>query len=177
VDWRAPAPGSTTLPGVAQTPIIASMPPKVSAGILLYRHSGETLEVFLVHPGGPFWAKKSRGAWSLPKGELAGGEDPLDAARREFTEETGFAIDGQLHALQPVRQSGGKTVLAWAVEGDCDPAALRSNLFELEWPPKSGKRQAFPEVDRAAWFSLPDAREQIVAGQVPLLDELDRLLS
>ncbi|HET8772563.1 MAG TPA: NUDIX domain-containing protein [Thermoanaerobaculia bacterium] len=148
------------------------MPKKLSAGILLYRRRGGAVEVFLVHPGGPFWAKKDLGAWSIPKGELDEGEDPLAAARREFTEETGFPIDGELRALKPVRQSGGKTVVAWAVEGDCDPAALCSNTFEMEWPPKSGKRQAFPEADRAAWFSLEEARKRILAGQAPFLDEL-----
>jgi predicted NUDIX family NTP pyrophosphohydrolase len=148
------------------------MPRKTSAGILLYRRRGDGLEVFLVHPGGPFWAKKDLGAWSLPKGELTEEEDPLDAARREFTEETGFPIDGEFRPLQPLRQPGGKTVLAWAVEGDCDPAELRSNTFELEWPPKSGKRRAFPEVDRGEWFSIDEARKRILAGQAPFLDEL-----
>lgn len=149
------------------------MAKKTSAGILLYRRRGDALEVFLVHPGGPFWAKKDLGAWSVPKGELAEGEDPLAAAKREFTEETGFPIAGDFRPLQPLRQPSGKTVVAWAVEGDCDPAELRSNTFELEWPPKSGKRQAFPEVDRAAWFPLEEARNRILAGQAPFLDELE----
>lgn len=144
---------------------------KTSAGILLYRHRDE-LEVFLVHPGGPFWAKKDLGAWSLPKGEVEEGEDPLAAALREFGEETGFAVDGELRPLRPLRQSSGKTILAWAVEGDCDPAKLRSGLFSMEWPPRSGKRQEFPEVDRGAWFTLPEARRRIVPGQAPFLDEL-----
>jgi predicted NUDIX family NTP pyrophosphohydrolase len=148
------------------------MPRKTSAGILLYRRRAGALEVFLVHPGGPFWAKKDLGAWSVPKGELAEGEDPLAAAKREFTEETGFPIDGEFRALRPLRQPSGKTVVAWAVEGDCDPAELRSNTFEMEWPPKSGKRQAFPEVDRAAWFPLEEARKRILAGQAAFLDEL-----
>ena len=148
------------------------MPKKTSAGILLYRRRNAALEVFLVHPGGPFWAKKDLGAWSLPKGEFADGEDPLAAAKREFTEETGFPIDGDFRALRPLRQPSGKTIYAWAVEGDCDPEALRSNTFEMEWPPKSGRRQEFPEVDRAAWFSIDEAREQIIAGQAPFLDEL-----
>lgn len=148
------------------------MPKKISAGILLYRRRGGAVEVFLVHPGGPFWAKKDLGAWSLPKGELAEGEDPLAAAKREFTEETGFPIEGEFRALRPLRQPSGKTVVAWAVEGDCDPAELRSNTFEMEWPPKSGKRQAFPEVDRAAWFPLEEARKRILAGQAAFLDEL-----
>ena len=150
------------------------MPKKTSAGILLYRRGDRDggLKVFLVHPGGPFWAKKDLGAWSIPKGELGEGEAPLDTAVREFTEETGFPVAGEFRALQPVRQAGGKTVFAWAVEGDCDPAALRSNLFSMEWPPKSGRRQEFPEVDRAAWFSIEEARRRIVAGQAPLLEEL-----
>ena len=148
------------------------MAKKTSAGILLYRRQGEALEVFLVHPGGPFWAKKDLGAWSLPKGELADEEDPLAAAVREFSEETGFPIDGDFRALTPLRQPSGKTILAWAVEGDCDPAELRSNVFSMEWPPKSGNTQEFPEVDRASWFPIDEARKRIIAGQVPFLDEL-----
>ena len=145
---------------------------KRSAGILLYRKRGDSLEVFLAHPGGPFWARKDLGAWTIPKGEIDDGEDPLAAARREFEEEIGVAIDGEFRELKPIRQKGGKLVLAWAVEGDCDPAALRSNLFSMEWPPKSGKQAEFPEVDRAAWFSLREARARILPSQLPLLDEL-----
>ncbi len=156
--------------------ISCAMPRKTSAGIVLYRRRGEALEVFLVHPGGPFWAKKDLGAWSIPKGELAEGEDPLEAARREFAEETGLAIGGDFHALQPLEQRSGKTILAWAVEGDCDPEELRSNVFEMEWPPRSGQRRTFPEVDRAAWFCLAEARERIIAGQAPFLDQLIELL-
>jgi len=152
------------------------MPKKVSAGILLYRRRDE-LEVFLVHPGGPFWAKKDLGAWSLPKGEFGDGEDPLAAAVREFTEETGLPISGEFRALQPLRQPSGKTVLAWAVEGDCDPADLRSNLFSMEWPPRSGQQREFPEVDRASWFSIAEARRRIVAGQAAFIDQLVILLS
>lgn len=148
------------------------MPKKTSAGILLYRRRGPELEVFLVHPGGPFWAKKDLGAWSVPKGEVEEGEDPRAAAMRELTEETGFMVDGELRPLRPLRQSSGKTILAWAVEGDCDPAELRSGLFSMEWPPRSGKRQDFPEVDRGAWFTLDEARRRIVAGQAAFLDEL-----
>lgn len=148
------------------------MAKKTSAGILLYRRRGRALEVFLVHPGGPFWAKKDLGAWSLPKGEFEEGEEPLAAAVREFTEETGFPIDGDFRPLPPLRQPSGKTIFAWAVEGDCDPAALRSNLFSMEWPPKSGRRQEFPEVDRAAWFGIDEARERIIGGQAPFLDRL-----
>ncbi|HYC88395.1 MAG TPA: NUDIX domain-containing protein [Thermoanaerobaculia bacterium] len=148
------------------------MPKKTSAGILLYRRRNGEVEVFLVHPGGPFWAKKDLGAWSLPKGELDEGEDPRDAALRELTEETGFRVDGELRPLTPLRQKSGKTILAWAVEGDCDPAELRSGMFSMEWPPKSGKQQEFPEVDRGAWFPLGEARRRIIPGQAPFLDEV-----
>jgi predicted NUDIX family NTP pyrophosphohydrolase len=150
--------------------------PKQSAGLLIYRQRGATPEVFLVHPGGPFWAKKDAGAWSIPKGEFETGEDPLATARREFTEETGFTIDGPFTALPPVKQPGGKIVHAFAVPGDCDASAIRSNSFTLEWPPRSGRRQEFPEVDRAGWFDLAAAREKILRGQLPLLDALERLL-
>lgn len=151
------------------------MAKKSTAGLLLYRRA-EELEVFLVHPGGPFWAKKDVGSWSLPKGEIDDGEDPLQAARREFTEETGFPIDGEFRRLDPVRQSGGKIVQAWAVEGDCDPALLRSNSFSLEWPPKSGRVQDFPEADRGGWFPILEARKRILPAQEPLLDQLVALL-
>lgn len=151
------------------------MAKKTSAAILLYRRR-PGLEVFLVHPGGPYWAKKDLGAWSLPKGELEEGEDPLPAAIREFGEETGLPISGEFVALQPLRQPSGKVIHAWAVEGDAEPAELRSNLFSLEWPPKSGRQQEFPEADRAAWFSLEEARERIIQGQAPFLDELARLV-
>jgi predicted NUDIX family NTP pyrophosphohydrolase len=143
-----------------------------SAGILLFRqHAGE-LQVFLVHPGGPFWARRDEGAWSIPKGEYQADEDGLQAARREFLEETGTPVDGTFLPLPPARQSGGKVVTAWAVEGECDPAQLHSNMFELEWPPKSGRRQSFPEVDRAAWFNIDQARSKLLRGQVPLLEAL-----
>ena len=122
---------------------------KNSAGLLLYRFRDGNLEVFLVHPGGPFWAKKDLGVWSIPKGEIDEGEEPLGAARREFEEETGFSPEGTFRELTPVRQRSGKIVHAWAVEGDCDPTALRSNTFTLEWPPRSGRMQEIPEVDRA----------------------------
>jgi predicted NUDIX family NTP pyrophosphohydrolase len=148
---------------------------KISAGLLLYRRRGE-LEVFLVHPGGPFWAKKDAGAWSVPKGEIGDGEDPLEAAKREFTEETGFLIAGELRPLEPLKQSGGKIVHAWAIEGDCDPSQLRSNLFSIEWPPKSGQTREFPEVDRAGWFSIPEARRKILAGQIGFIDQVVSLL-
>ena len=149
------------------------MPPKTSAGILLYRRRGESIEVFLVHPGGPFWARKDLGAWSIPKGELADGEEPLTAAIRELEEETGCAARGEFRALPPVRLASGKTILAWAAEGDCDADAIRSNLFELEWPPKSGTRRQFPEVDRAAWFAIDEARKRINERQVSLIDALE----
>jgi len=147
------------------------MASKKSAGLLIYRRRG-SLEVFLVHPGGPFWAKRDLGAWSIPKGELEGDEDPLQAARRELSEETGFTIDGEFRALAPVRQPGGKLVLAWMIEGDFDPARIRSGTFSMEWPPKSGQTREFPEIDRAAWFGIPEARERILSGQVGLLDQL-----
>ncbi|MEO8383101.1 MAG: NUDIX domain-containing protein [Acidobacteriota bacterium] len=153
------------------------MPAKTSAGILLYRRRDE-LEVFLVHPGGPFWARKDLGAWSLPKGEPAEGEDPLAAAVREFAEETGCRlVEGELRRLEPLRQKSGKTVHAWALEGDCDAAAIRSNVFTMEWPPRSGQVQEFPEVDRAAWFTLEEARRRILNGQEPFLDQLLVLLT
>jgi len=147
------------------------MAKRASAGLLLYRRPGE-LEVFLVHPGGPFWAKKDAGAWSLPKGEFVEGDDPLAAAKREFTEETGFPINGEFRRLDPLKQRSGKVIHAWAIEADCDASQVRSNLFSLEWPPKSGQIQKFPEVDRAGWFSIPEARKRIIAGQVGFIDQL-----
>ena len=130
------------------------------------------MEVLLVHPGGPLWARKDEGAWSIPKGEMEEGEDPLAAARREFAEETGAAPEGEFAALQPVKQPGGKLVYAWAIRGDFDPASLRCNTFSMEWPPRSGRRREFPEVDRAQWFPLAEARRKILKGQAPLLDQL-----
>jgi predicted NUDIX family NTP pyrophosphohydrolase len=156
---------------------LASMMAKESAGLLLYRLRDGALEVFLVHPGGPFWAKKDEGAWTIPKGELSPGEDSSAAALREFSEETGHQLDGDLRSLPSIRQAGGKTVRAWALEGDLDPAALTSNDFEMEWPPRSGKRQRFPEVDRGAWFDFDTARTRINKGQAGLLDALAALLS
>ncbi|HQL91610.1 MAG TPA: NUDIX domain-containing protein [Syntrophales bacterium] len=149
---------------------------KQSAGLLLYRVHEGALEVFLVHPGGPFWAKKDLGAWSIPKGEIEEGEDLLEAARREFAEETGFRPEGVFRELAPVRQKSGKVVRAWAVEGDCDAAAIRSNTFPLEWPPRSGRWMDVPEVDRAGWFDLDTARAKILEGQRGLLEELRRLV-
>lgn len=150
--------------------------PKQSAGLLLFRESRGAIEVLLVHPGGPFWARKDAGAWSIPKGELDTDEEPLAAARREFAEETGTAIDGEFIALAPVRQPSGKIVHAWAVRADFDPERLRSNTFTIEWPPKSGQLREFPEVDRAAWFALDQARAKIQPGQLPLLDQLEARL-
>lgn len=149
---------------------------KKSAGLLLFRDAAGRLEVLLVHPGGPFWAKKDAGAWSIPKGAIEEGEDPLAAALREFEEETGTRPTGEAMALQSRRQPGGKLVLAWAMRGDFDPATATSSTFSMEWPPRSGRRQEFPEVDRAAWFTLHEAREKILKGQAPFLDDLGRIL-
>ena len=152
------------------------MPPKPSAGLLLYRIREGTLEVLLGHPGGPFWAKRDAGSWSIPKGEIEPGEEPLLAAIREFEEETGYRISGTFLPLNPARQSGGKVVHAWAVEGDCDTSHIRSNPFSIEWPPHSGTSAEFPELDRAAWFSIEEGLQRIVKGQVILLEELASLL-
>jgi predicted NUDIX family NTP pyrophosphohydrolase len=146
--------------------------PQVSAGILLYRRTGAGLEVFLVHLGGPFWAKKDDAAWSIPKGLIDGGEAPDAAARREFAEETGVSIDAQLVPLGEFRQPGGKIVIAFAAEGDIDPATVKSNTFTMEWPPKSGRSAEFPEVDRAEWFDPEIAARKIHKGQQPILDAL-----
>lgn len=140
-----------------------------SAGILLYRTAADGLEVLLVHPGGPFWSKKDDGAWSIPKGLYDDAEDPLAAARREFAEETGMLPDGEFLALGTFRQPGGKQVSAFALRGDFDPARLRSNLFSMEWPPKSGRLQEFPEVDRAAWLKPGVAMKKATRGQVPII--------
>lgn len=144
---------------------------KRSAGLLMFRRT-DPLEVFLVHPGGPFWSKKDFGAWSIPKGEYAEGEDPLEAAKREFSEETGFPTQGEFLELGTIKQAGGKFVSAWAFEGDCDPARLTSNLCEIEWPPRSGRLVEFPEVDRGGWFSLDDAKERILKSQQSFLETL-----
>lgn len=146
---------------------------KLSAGILMYRGEGPLLEVLLVHPGGPFWAKKVEGAWSIPKGEYEAGENPLEVAKREFAEELGAAPPpGNYRALGDIGQPSGKLVTAFAVAGDFDPARLKSNHFEMEWPPKSGKMQSFPEVDRAAWFGIDEARMKMLPGQAPFIDRL-----
>lgn len=150
--------------------------PKTSAGILLYRIRQGQLEVFLVHPGGPLWAKRDHGAWSIPKGLFEAPEGPLDAAKREFKEETGFEVAGTPLGLTPLRQPSGKWIHAWAFEGHADPSELRSNTFKMEWPRGSGKQQEFPEVDRGEWFALDEAKDRILPGQVPFLDELAALL-
>jgi predicted NUDIX family NTP pyrophosphohydrolase len=150
--------------------------PRTSAGVLMYRKTSGELEVFLVHPGGPFWVKKDLAAWSMPKGEYQSGEEAAGAAAREFREETGFAITGPLRALGTVKQAGGKVVSAWCFEGDCDPAALVSNLCQIEWPPHSKRHIDFPEVDRGAWFNIALAKEHILKGQAPLLDLLVTLV-
>ena len=147
---------------------------KRSAGLLMFRRNGGELQVFLVHPGGPFWAGKDAGSWTVPKGEYVDGEEPLDAARREFTEETGFVAEGEFIDIGNVRQTSGKIVNAWAFEGDCDPRKLKSNFCEIEWPPRSGKKMEIPEVDRGAWFSLEEAREKILKSQEGFLDVLGR---
>jgi predicted NUDIX family NTP pyrophosphohydrolase len=148
----------------------------ISAGILLYRWKDGELQVFLVHPGGPFFAGMDAGVWSIPKGLPDPGEDSLAAAQREFAEETGCSLSGTFRPLSPIVQRGGKTVLAWAAEGHCDERELRSNTFSLEWPPRSGRMQEFPEVDRAGWFTVSDAKEKINPAQAALVDELKALL-
>jgi len=148
---------------------------KHSAGILIYRQGATDIEVFLVHPGGPYWVKKDLGAWSVPKGECEPGEDGLAAARRELAEETGLAPDGDFLPLGSFRQSSAKTVEVWAVEGKADPARLQTNSFTIEWPPRSGQIKAFPEVDRAGWFTLAEAAGKIVKGQAPILAALSAL--
>lgn len=149
---------------------------KASAGLLLWRRRGESLQVFLVHPGGPFWRKKDIGAWSIPKGEYSPDEEPLTAAIRETAEETGFFIDGKFVALDPLRQPSGKIVHAFAVQADVEPTAIISNTFSVEWPPRSGNMGEFPEIDRAGWFPLAVAREKIHHGQISFLDQLQHLL-
>jgi predicted NUDIX family NTP pyrophosphohydrolase len=150
---------------------------KKSAGLLMYRVQAGTLEVLLVHLGGPFWAKKDAGAWFLPKGEIDPGEDELLAAKREFTEETGLDPREPLLALGNVKHKSGKTVTAWAFEGDCDPSTLKSNTFTMEWPPRSGKQREFPEIDRAAFFTVVAAREKMHPAEFELVARLDTLLS
>ena len=150
--------------------------PKQSAGILLYRKINNQLEVFLVHPGGPFFKNKDDAAWSIPKGEFLDEEDALIAAKREFLEETGQSVDGNFIKLKPVKLKSGKTVYAWAVEGDIDHEVIISNVFEMEWPPKSGKMASFAEVDRAAWFEPAVAKVKINSAQIALIDELEAVI-
>ena len=145
---------------------------KRSAGLLMFRRRGGTLEVFLVHPGGPMWAKSDFGAWSIPKGEYEDGEKPLAAARREFAEETGMRAKGRMFALGEIKQPSGKLVKAWAFEGDFEPSKLRSNTFTMEWPRMTGKMREFPEIDRGGWFPIDVARTKLLAGQTGFLDEL-----
>jgi len=149
---------------------------QTSAGILLFRIRGDVPDVFLVHPGGPYWRNKDAGAWSIPKGQLEEGDDALAAAKREFLEETGSPVGGDFIALAPIKQASGKVVYAWAVEGDIDAASITSNTFLMEWPPRSGKQQAFPEVDRGAWFTLETARKKILDGQRGFIDQLQARL-
>ena len=151
--------------------------PKRSAGLLMYRRRNGQVEVFLVHPGGPFWAKKDMGAWSICKGEYAESELPLEAAKREFQEETGFTAQGSFLELGVVQQASGKIVSAWAFEGDCDPGKLVSNHCQVEWPPRSGRMIKIPEVDRGGWFSIEAARERILKAQEPFLDRLSQMLN
>lgn len=142
----------------------------------MYRRRQGNVEVLLAHMGGPFWAKKDLGAWSIPKGEFEPGEVPLDAAKREFEEETGLTVTGEFIPLTPIKLSGGKILHAWALEGDCDASSIKSNTFMLEWPPRSGKQQAFPEIDRAEWYSLDEAKEKVTKGQRGLIEALRRFL-
>jgi len=153
------------------------MAKKLSAGIVLYRRRETGLEVLILHPGGPFWAKKDDGAWSIPKGEYLEGEDAFSVAKREFFEETGSELNGRGVELTPAKQPSGKIIRAWAVEGDIDAASIHSNSFSMEWPPKSGRAQEFPEIDRALWCELRVARTKLLPGQRPLLDELEQRLA
>lgn len=149
---------------------------KKSAGILLFRRTKDGIEVLLAHPGGPLWKNKDAGAWTIPKGEFADDEKPLDAANREFTEETGIALYGDFIELTPVRQKSGKTVYAWALEFEINASEIQSNVFEMEWPPKSGKLGRFPEIDRAEWFRIEAARQKIIPAQAAFVDELIQIL-
>jgi predicted NUDIX family NTP pyrophosphohydrolase len=150
--------------------------PRQSAGLLVYRERVGELQFFLVHPGGPLWQNKDAGFWSIPKGEFSADEEPLEAAKREFWEETGMTVEGEFLPLGSVKQRGGKIVHGWAVGGDFDAAQVRSNTFDLEWPPRSGRFIAFPEVDRGAWFSMNEAKEKIKEAQITFLDEVARLV-
>lgn len=149
---------------------------KKSAGLIMYRFNASVLEIFLGHMGGPFWAKKDEGAWSIPKGEYEETEEPFEAAKREFLEETSIEPSGNFIELQMLKQPSGKQIIAWAFEGNCDPAQVKSNTFELEWPPRSGKISEFPEIDRAEWFSTILAKQKILKGQIGFIDELCKIL-
>ncbi|SDS86648.1 Predicted NTP pyrophosphohydrolase, NUDIX family [Mucilaginibacter mallensis] len=149
--------------------------PKQSAGILLYRKINNILQIFLVHPGGPFFKNKDEGSWTIPKGEFLDDEEPLAAAKREFQEETGKRVDGDFISLGSIKQKSGKTVYAWAIEGDIDQETIVSNVFDLEWPPRSGKMISIPEVDRADWFDIDIAKQKINPAQVPLIERLNKL--
>lgn len=150
---------------------------KTSAGLLMFRRRHlEGVQVLLAHPGGPFWRGKDEGAWTLPKGEYETAEEPLEAAKREFTEETGFPVAPPFLPLGEIVQKSGKHIMAWAVEGDCDPAQMRCNTFQMEWPPRSGRKQDFPEIDRIEWFTLDEARRKILPAQAALLQRLEHLL-
>ena len=151
--------------------------PRLSAGLLMYRSKNGVVQVLLAHPGGPYFQNKDVGAWTIPKGEPDPDEDLLLTAQREFEEETGIAAKGTFVPLRPIKQKGGKIVHAWAFEGDCDPKAIKSNLFTMEWPPKSGRQMQFPEMDRAEFFDLDIARKKIKAGQEALIDELEKMLA
>jgi predicted NUDIX family NTP pyrophosphohydrolase len=150
--------------------------PKRSAGLLMYRRREKGIEVLLVHPGGPFWARKDAGAWTIPKGQYLEDETPLDAAKREFREETGFVPHGEFEPLDAIKQPSGKIVSAWAFEGDWDPAKLSSELMLMEWPPRTGRQIQVPEIDRAGWFSIEQARKKLLKGQLPFLDRLIQIL-
>ncbi|MDQ5984466.1 MAG: hypothetical protein CSYNP_00161 [Syntrophus sp. SKADARSKE-3] len=150
---------------------------KLSAGLLMYRQNDRGIEVLLVHPGGPYWANKDDGAWSIPKGEYTEGEEPLGAAKREFLEETGIIPDGEFRALSTLKQPSGKKIAAWAFEGDCDSTSIKSNTFTIEWPPHSGKQAEFPEIDRAGWFRAREAVKKLSKGQVGFVEELCRILN
>jgi predicted NUDIX family NTP pyrophosphohydrolase len=143
----------------------------------MFRRQPGAVQVLLAHPGGPFWSRRDEAAWTLPKGEIAPDEDPLAAAQREFLEETGFTAKPPFHLLGELRQKSGKRISAWAFEGDADPARLQSNTFEMEWPPRSGRKQAFPEIDRLGWFALDEARRKLIAGQAPFIDSLEQWLA
>ena len=149
---------------------------KKSAGILLYRNSSKNIEVLLGHPGGPFWAKKDEGAWSIPKGEFSDEEQAENAARRELEEEIGLKINGEMKELSPVKLKSGKIIYAWAIEQDFNPSHFKSNSFEMEWPPKSGKKESFPELDKVMWFELDEAKKKINSGQVSFLDQLKNII-